>query len=87
VRAEPGEVSKQLGVTGYTELRGTSGCGATGYCYWLGAAFIIAHASTAESFDLISAARRHGSEVTCDVTPHHFVLDESAALDLGAMQK
>jgi dihydroorotase len=47
----------------------------------------IAHVSTAESLDLIRAARRNGAHVTCEVTPHHFALDESAALRWGPNAK
>jgi dihydroorotase len=47
----------------------------------------IAHVSTSESFDLIRAARRNGAQVTCEVTPHHFSLDESAALTWGPNAK
>ncbi len=83
-----GEVSKHLGVSGYTDsaeservrrdLAIAIGSGATVH---------IAHASTAATFDLIRAARRHGAHVTCEVTPHHFVLDESAALIWGPNAK
>jgi dihydroorotase len=36
------------------------------------------HLSTARSLALVTAARREGLPVTCEVTPHHFTLDESA---------
>ncbi len=35
------------------------------------------HLSTARSLALVDAARREGLSVTCEVTPHHFTLDES----------
>jgi dihydroorotase len=35
------------------------------------------HLSTARSLALVTAARREGLPVTCEVTPHHFTLDES----------
>jgi dihydroorotase len=35
------------------------------------------HLSTARSLALVAAARREGLPVTCEVTPHHFTLDES----------
>ncbi len=47
----------------------------------------IAHVSTAESIELIRAAREHGSPVTCEVTPHHFMLDDSAVLRWGPNAK
>ncbi len=82
------DISSQLGVTGYSDsaeservrrdLAIAIGSGATVH---------VAHVSTAESFDLIRAARRHGAQVTCEVTPHHFALDESAALTWGPNAK
>lgn len=47
----------------------------------------LAHMSTAESIALILAARRNGANVTCEVTPHHFTLDESAVLEWGPNAK
>src|SRR6202158_3040804 len=43
----------------------------------------IAHVSTALSLDLIRAARKRGAQLTCEVTPHHFALDERAVLRWG----
>ena len=43
----------------------------------------IAHISTAESVALVRAARTKGLEVTSEVTPHHFSLDEAAVLEFG----
>jgi len=83
-----GEVSKQLGVSGYTDSAESERVRRDlAIAIGSGAAVHIAHASTAESFDLIRAARRHGADVTCEVTPHHFVLDESAALIWGPNAK
>src|SRR5216684_9246489 len=79
-----GEVSKQLGVSGYTDSAESERVRRDlAIAIGSGAAVHIAHASTAETFDLIRAARRHGARVTCEVTPHHFSLDENAALDWG----
>ena len=36
------------------------------------------HLSTARSIALVTQARREGLDVTCEVAPHHFSLDESA---------
>jgi dihydroorotase len=36
------------------------------------------HLSTRRSLDLVAAARAEGLPVTCEVTPHHLTLDESA---------
>ena len=47
----------------------------------------IAHVSTRESLELIGEARGRGARVTCEVTPHHFVLDDAAALRWGPNAK
>jgi len=38
----------------------------------------VAHLSTKEALDHVRAARKSGLHVTCEVTPHHFVLTEEA---------
>jgi len=43
----------------------------------------VAHISTAESLRLVRAARANGLDVTCEVTPHHFTLDDEAVLAFG----
>ena len=43
-----------------------------------GASMHFLHLSTARSIALVTAARREGLDVTCEVAPHHFSLDESA---------
>ncbi|HJU28360.1 MAG TPA: dihydroorotase [Candidatus Binataceae bacterium] len=43
----------------------------------------VAHVSAAESIELIQAARKNGAIVTCEVTPHHFTLDDGAVLEWG----
>jgi dihydroorotase len=39
--------------------------------------------STAEALQLVRAAKRRDAPVTCEVTPHHFTLDDSAVLEWG----
>lgn len=83
-----GEVAKRLGVSGYTDSAESERVRRDlAIAIGSGAAVHIAHASTAGSFDLIRAARRHGAHVTCEVTPHHFALDESVALTWGPNAK
>ena len=43
-----------------------------------GGAVHFLHLSTRRSLDLVTTARREGLDVTCEVAPHHFTLDESA---------
>jgi len=38
----------------------------------------IAHVSTAESVKMVRRAKHDGLEVSCEATPHHFTLDDSA---------
>lgn len=45
-----------------------------------GARLHLAHVSTAGSIDLVRDARRRGIPVTCEVTPHHFSLDDSSLM-------
>jgi len=47
----------------------------------------IAHISAKESLDIIRGARECGLEVTCEVSPHHFTLDESAVIQWGTYAK
>jgi dihydroorotase len=41
----------------------------------------IAHISTARAVDFVRRAKRQKIRVTCEVTPHHFALDETAVGD------
>jgi dihydroorotase len=43
----------------------------------------VAHVSTAEALQLVRAAKRRDAAVTCEVTPHHFTLDDRAVLEWG----
>lgn len=38
----------------------------------------VAHLSTSAALDAVRKARRNGLRVTCEVTPHHFILTENA---------
>ena len=83
-----GAVSKHLGVSGYPDSAESQRVRRDlALAIGSGAAVHVCHVSTAESLDLIRAARRHGAQVTCEVTPHHFTLDESAAMIWGPNAK
>jgi dihydroorotase len=45
-----------------------------------GARLHLAHLSTARSLELVRSAKKRGLHVTCEVTPHHFSLDDSLLL-------
>src|SRR5271168_3048313 len=83
-----GAVSKHLGVSGYPDSAESQRVRRDlALAIGSGAAVHVCHVSTAGSLELISAARRHGAQVTCEVTPHHFTLDESAAMIWGPNAK
>ena len=46
-----------------------------------GARIHIAHISTARSVELVRQAKARGLRVTCEVTPHHFVLSDKAVYE------
>ncbi len=83
-----GAVSEHLGVSGYPDSAESQRVRRDlAIAIGSGAAVHVAHVSTAESLELIRAARRHGAQVTCEATPHHFTLDETAALTWGPNAK
>ncbi len=83
-----GEVSKRLGVAGAPAAAEVERVRRDlALAIGAGAPVHVAHVSTAEAVDLIRAARKRGAEVTCEATPHHFALDERAALRWGPNAK
>lgn len=83
-----GEVSKRLGVAGIPvaaesrrvrrDLAIAVGAGAPVH---------VAHISTAEGLALVRAARERGANVTCEATPHHFMLDDTSFARFGPNAK
>lgn len=47
----------------------------------------VAHLSTKKALDAVRAAKRDGLRVTCEVMPHHFVLNESAVEGYNTLAK
>lgn len=47
----------------------------------------VAHISTRAALDAVRKARRNGLRVTCEVTPHHFVMSEEAVGDYNTNAK
>ena len=47
----------------------------------------VAHLSTKAALDAVRRARRNGLHVTCEVAPHHFVLNEEAVGDYNTHAK
>ncbi len=86
--ANAGEVSKRLGVKGYPTSAETARIRRDlALAIGTEAPVHIAHLSCAESVELVRHARRNGANVTCEVTPHHFWLDEHAVLEWGPNAK
>ena len=52
-----------------------------------GAETVIQHISTKESVVLLREAKRQGSNLHGEATPHHFTLTEEAAIDKGTLAK
>jgi dihydroorotase len=79
-----GEASKYLGVAGIPSTAESSRV-RRDLALALGseASVHIAHVSTAKSVELIRAAKKRGANITCEVTPHHFSLDDRAVLTWG----
>jgi dihydroorotase len=83
-----GDVSRRLGVGGYSDEAESERIRRDlAIASEADAPVHIAHVSTVESLALIRAARTKGAQVTCEVTPHHFALDDSAALIWGPNAK
>ena len=83
-----GEVSKRLGVAGIPAAAETRRVRRDlAIAVGAGAPVHIAHISTAESIDLVRAARQRGANVTCEATPHHFMLDDAAFARFGPNAK
>jgi dihydroorotase len=85
---QAGEVSKRLGVAGIPAAAETVRVRRDlAIAVGAGAPVHIAHVSTAESIDLVRAARKRGANVTCEATPHHFMLDDTAFARFGPHAK
>lgn len=52
-----------------------------------GVRYHVAHMSTAESVRIVREAKARGIQVTCEVTPHHFLLTDEAVEEFGTMAK
>lgn len=52
-----------------------------------GARLHVAHISTARSLQLVQQAKDRGLPVTCEVTPHHLILNEDACLTFDTNAK
>lgn len=86
--ANAGDVSKRLGVKGYPNSAETARIRRDlALAIGTEAPVHVAHLSCVESIELVRHARRNGANVTCEVTPHHFWLDDRALLEWGPNAK
>jgi dihydroorotase len=76
VEAESGLVLRDIGLL--RELRDKEG---------VHAHLHVAHLSTLKALDAVRAARAEGLHVTCEVMPHHFVLNEQAVDGYNTLAK
>lgn len=83
-----GETAKKLGITGSPALAEDSLVARDCMiALHTGASVNIQHISSGNAVKMVKLAKELGADVTAEVTPHHFSLDESAVLKHGAMAK
>ena len=83
-----GEVAKKLGITGSPALAEDSLVARDCMiALHTGASVNIQHISSKNAVKMVKLAKELGADVTAEVTPHHFSLDESAVLEHGSMAK
>lgn len=83
-----GETAKKLGITGSPALAEDSLVARDCMiALHTGAAVNIQHISSKNAVKMVKLAKELGANVTAEVTPHHFTLDETAVLEHGAMAK
>ncbi|UAT42597.1 dihydroorotase [Anaplasmataceae bacterium AB001_6] len=83
-----GDVSKKLNVKGIPE-ESESAMVARDLVLMANtkAKYHVLHVSSKQTVDLVRKAKNIGRNVTCEVTPHHFTLNDSAILDFKSLAK
>lgn len=77
-----GEVSTKLGLAGWPDAGEELQIARDiALCRLTGTALHIQHITTKRGLDLVRQAKLEGLPVTCEVTPHHLFLDETAITD------
>ena len=83
-----GEVSAKLGVKGIHNLTESLIVERDiQLCKKFGGKYHVLHISTKEAVDAVRIAKMEGLNVTCEVSPHHLLLDETAILQHGTAAK
>ncbi len=83
-----GEYAKRLGITGSPALAEDALVARDCMiALHTGAAVNIQHISSVNSVKMVKLAKELGANVTAEVTPHHFSLDERAIPEYGSMAK
>ncbi|CUS27020.1 dihydroorotase [Paucilactobacillus oligofermentans DSM 15707 = LMG 22743] len=73
-----GDAAKRLGLPGLPDVSETAQIARNlALAQVTGVHYHVCHVSTKESVDLVRHAKQQGVNVTCEVTPHHILLDES----------
>ena len=74
-----GEVATRLGLRGQpTQAESVMVARDIELVEWTGGRYHVAHVSASRSVALVRDAKRRGLPVSCEVTPHHFVLTDAA---------
>ena len=83
-----GEVSAKLGVKGINNLTESIIVERDiALARKFGGRYHVLHISTKEALDAVRIAKMEGLEVTCEVSPHHLLLDETEVLKQGTTAK
>lgn len=83
-----GEVSAKLGVKGIHNLTESLIVERDiALCRTFGGRYHVLHISTKEAVEAVQIAKMQGIKVSCEVSPHHLLLDESAVLKHGTNAK
>jgi dihydroorotase len=84
-----GTVSADLGVKGYPtvaeEIIVSRDIQLAAYCG--NRRYHVSHLSTEGSVQLVREAKAKGQRISCEVTPHHFILTDKAVLEYGTHAK
>jgi dihydroorotase len=83
-----GEIAAKLGVRGINNLSESLIVERDiALCKKFGGRYHVLHISTKEAVDAVRIAKMEGLNVTCEVSPHHLLLDETEVLKSGTLAK
>ncbi len=83
-----GKMSKKLGLLGqHTRAESDLVARDIRIAERLGVRYHVLHLSCAKSLDLVKNAKRNGVKISCEVAPHHLLLDETDVRNLDTLKK